>query len=183
MKLTYQQATIGFCTDLTSPNSEIIPVANLLVGEVEGRYVAGVALLVPEHLDPLTKAVLNDTHQLVRQYVDEAFRQRSPAAPLGDVLARVYHSLRNSMHVSAIHEPAETDIAEVGQLGGSVVNLLYRGLMKALADAGLVVVATTPRPMIRPAKPMWASPSSLDLPQSLVWEPPPPNAEMSVATG
>jgi hypothetical protein len=183
MKLTYQQATIGFCTDLTSPNSEVIPVANLLVGEAEGRHVAGVALLIPDHLDPLTKAVLNDTHQLVRQYVDEAFRQRSAAASLGDVLARVYHSLRNSMHVSAIHEPAEAEIAEIGQLGGTVVNLLHRGLMKALADAGLVIVATTPRPMIRPAKPMWASSSRLDLPQSLVWEPPPPSSEMSAAAG
>jgi hypothetical protein len=55
MKLGYQQATIGFCVDLTSPTSEVIPIANLLVGEAEGRQVAGVALLVPEHLDPLTK--------------------------------------------------------------------------------------------------------------------------------
>jgi len=37
MKLGYQQATIGFCVDLTSPHSEIIPVANLLVGKAEGR--------------------------------------------------------------------------------------------------------------------------------------------------
>jgi len=59
MKLGYQQATIGFCVDLTSPSSEIIPIANLLVSEADGRQVAGVALLVPEHLDPLTKAVLN----------------------------------------------------------------------------------------------------------------------------
>jgi len=181
MKLGYQQATIGFCVDLTSPNSEIIPIANLLVGEAEGRQVAGVALLVPEHLDPLTKAVLNDTHQLVRRYVDEAFMRRLPTAPLGDVLARVYHSLRNSMHVSAIGEPAEVDVAEIGQLGGTVVNLLYQGLVKALADAGLVV--TQAPPAIRPAKPVWMRRSTLDLPQSLVWEPPPPTAGMVAATG
>jgi hypothetical protein len=181
MKLGYQQATIGFCVDLTSPDSEVIPIANLLVGEVEGRQVAGVALLVPDHLDSLTKAVLNDTHQLVRRYVDEAFMRRPPAAPLSDVLARVYHSLRNSMHVSAIAEPAEVQVAEIGQLGGTVVNLLYQGLVKALADAKLVVIA--PPPTIRPAKPMWTSPSSLDLPQSLVWEPPPPRAHMAAAAG
>jgi hypothetical protein len=69
------------------------------------------------------------------------------------VLARVYHSLRNSMHVSAIGEPAEIQFVEIGQLGGTVVNLLYQGLMKALADAGLVV-AQTPCSTIRPAKPM-----------------------------
>lgn len=183
MKLTYQQATIGFAIDLTSPDSEIIPVANLLVGDAEGRHVAGVALLIPDQLDPLSKAVLGDTHQLVRRYVDEAFRKRTPAASLGDILARVYHSLRNSMHVSAIHEPAVTEIADVGQLGGTVVNLLHQGLMKALTDAGLVVIATAPRPMIRPAKPVWSNPSSLDLPQSLVWEPPPPSAELSAIAG
>jgi hypothetical protein len=183
MKLGYQQATIGFCVDLTSPNSEVIPIANLLVGEADGRQVAGVALLVPEHLDPLTKAVLNDTHQLVRRYVDEAFMRRPPAAPLSDVLSRVYHSLRNSMHVSAIREPAEVEVAEIGQLGGTVVNLLYQGLMKALADAGVVVVAQAPPPEIHPTKPMWTSPSTLDLPQSLVWEPPPPTASMIAAAG
>jgi hypothetical protein len=181
MKLDYQQATIGFCVDLTSPNSEIIPVANLLVGEADGRQVAGVALLVPEHLDPLTKAVLNDTHQLVRRYVDEAFMRRSPAAPLSDVLARVYHSLRNSMHVSVIGEPAEVEVAEIGQLGGTVVNLLYQELVKALADAG--VVAHARAPVIRPAKLMWMGRSAFDLPQSLVWEPPPPTSGMVAATG
>ena len=182
MKLGYQQATIGFCVDLTSPDSEIIPIANLLVGVADGRQVAGVALLVPEHLDPLTKAVLNDTHQLVRRYVDEAFMRQPPAAPLSDVLARVYHSLRNSMHVSAIGEPAEVEVVEIGQLGGTVVNLLYQGLVRALADAGLVV-AQVPLPAIRPAKPVWMSRSTLDLPQSLVWEPPPPTAGMVAAAG
>jgi hypothetical protein len=182
MKLGYQQATIGFCVDLTSPNSEIIPIANLLVGEAEGRQVAGVALLVPEHLDPLTKVVLNDTHQLVRRYVDEAFMRRPPAAPLSNVLARVYHSLRNSMHVSAIGEPAEVEVAEIGQLGGTVVNLLYQGLLKALADAGQEVAQASP-PAIRPPKPMWMSRSPLDLPQSLVWEPPPPTAGRVAAIG
>lgn len=183
MKLGYQQATISFCVDLTSPDSEEIPIANLLVGEVEGRQVAGVAVLVPGHIDPLTKAVLNDTPQLVRQYVDEAFKQRSPAAPLGDVLARVYHSLRNSMHVSAIGEPAEIDFAEVEQLGAMIFNLLHRGLVKTLTDAGLVNAVQTQRPELRPARPMWSSLSSLDLPQSLVWEPPPPSVGLAAAAG
>ncbi len=66
--------------------------------------------------------------------------RRPPAAPLSDVLARVYHSLRDSMHVSAISEPAEVEVAEIGQLGGTVVNLLYQGLVKAFADAGLARV-------------------------------------------
>lgn len=183
MKLGYQQATIGFCVDLTSPNSDVIPIANLLVGEAEGRQVAGVALLVPDHLDPLTKAVLNDTHQLVRRYIDEAFMRRPPAAPLSDVLARVYHSLRNSMHVSAIAEPAEVEVAELGQLGGTVVNLLYQGLVKALADAGLAVAAQTQPPTIRPTKLTWTSRSNLDLPQSLVWEPPIPSSDIIAAAG
>jgi len=139
-------------------------------------------LLIPEHLDPLTKAVLNDTHQLVRRYVDEAFMRRPPTTPLSDVLARVYHSLRNSMHVSAIGEPAQVEVAEIGQLGGTVVNLLYQGLVKSLSDAGLRVTHAAP-PEIRPAKQTWRSQSTLDLPQSLVWEPPPPAAGTISATG
>lgn len=179
MKLGYQQAAIGFCLDLTAPDSEVIPIANLLIGEADGQQIAGVALLVPEHLDPLTKAVLSDTHQLVRRYVDEAFLQRSPDAPLSDVLMRVYHSLRNSMHVSTITAPAEIDVAEIGQLGGTVVNLLYQSLVAALADAGMAT--RTPPLTIRPAQRPWTSTSSLEIPQSLVWGPPPPNTAQAVA--
>ncbi len=182
MKLGYQQATISFCLDLTSPNSQLIPVANLLVGETDGMQVAGVAVLVP-NLDPLTKAMLNDTPQLVRQYVDEAFQRRSPAAPLSDVLARVYHSLRNSMHVSVISTASEVEVADMAQLGGTVVNIVNHGLAKALADAGLVAVAEPLRPAIRPAKPAWTRTSNLELPQSLVWAPPPPSTELSAAAG
>lgn len=183
MKLGYQQATISFCVDLTAPGSDNIPVANLLVGEFDGRQVAGVSVLVPDHFDPLTKAVLNDTLHLLRQYVDEAFQQRSPAAPLRDVLTRVYHSLRNSMHVSTISELAEVDVPEIGQLGASIYMLLHQGLVRSLADAGLVVVDNRPRQAHRPSKPMWASASSLELPQSLVWEPPLPDSGMAAAAG
>jgi hypothetical protein len=65
--------------------------------------------------------------------------------------------------VSAIADPAEVEVTEFRQLGGTVVNLLSQDLVKALADAGLVVVAQAPPPTIRSAKPMWMSPSSLDL--------------------
>jgi hypothetical protein len=68
--------------------------------------------------------------------------RRLPTAPLWDVLARVYHSLRNSMHVSAIGEPAEVEVAEIGQLGGTVVNLLYQ------------TAGAAPRPTSRRAAPV-----------------------------
>jgi len=54
--------------------------------------------------------------------------------------------------------------------------------VKALADAGLVV-AQAPPPAIGPVKPMWMSRSTLDLPQPLVWEPPPPTAGTVAAAG
>lgn len=180
MKLAFQQATISFCVDLASPSAESIPVANLLVGESEGRLVAGVAVLVPDNLDPLAKAVLGDTHQLVRQYVDEAFERRPPAAPLGEVLARVDRSLRNSMHVSSISEPAEVEIGQSNQLGGTVLNLLHDGLVQALTDAGLVVDAQTP-PVVQPMKPMRSRASSLDMLPSFIWEPPPPAEGLAAA--
>lgn len=181
MKLGYQQATISFCVDLTSPNGVSFPVANLLVGEAEGRQIAGVAVIVPDNVDPLSKAVLGDMHQLIKKYVDEAFQKRAPEAPLGDVLARVYHSLRNTMHVSLIAEPAvlDVDVAAPAQLGGVVINLLHDGLLNSLRAAGFKVEPTqTARPS---AKRPWPDPEVLELPPSLVWAP--PSATFAVAAG
>jgi hypothetical protein len=58
-----------------------------------------------------------------------------------------------------------------------------RSVSPALSDAELVIVAQMPPPTIRPTKPMWASRSSFDLPQSLVWEPPASSASMVAAAG
>ncbi len=180
MKLGYQQATISFCMDLTAPDSPSFPVANLLVGEVDGRQVAGVAVIVPDSLDALSKAVLADTHQLIRKYVDEAFKSRLPKSPLSDVLARVYHSLRNSMHVSVIATPAEVEMEQPNQVGGTIINLLHDGLIKALTEAGFAV---EPAPPVQPpAKQGWPDPASLELPPSFVWAPPSPDVALA-ATG
>ena len=130
MQLNYQRATIGFVVDLTSPDSEVIPVANLLVGDAEGRRVAGVAWHVPDALDPFAKAMLIDVDQLVRPLVDEAFDSCSSAVHLGDVLARVDHALRNNVRVSAIHESSIAEVSSVPQLGGAVLHLLCQGVLQ-----------------------------------------------------
>jgi hypothetical protein len=180
MKLGYQQATISFSMDLTSPNAPSLPVANLLVGESEGRQVAGVAVIVPDQLDPISKAVLNDTHQLIRKYVDEAFQKRDPHAPLGDVLKRVYHSLRNTMHVSMIAEPAHIDVSSADFLGPTVIHLVQQGLIKSLASAGVRVehALATPSPREQPLPAI----HDVDMPSSFLWAPPAPAAALT-ATG
>lgn len=171
MKLGYQQATISFCMDLSSPDGASLPVANLLVGEAEdGRVVAGVALIVPDHLDPISKAVLADMHQLVRKYVDEAFQQRAPRAPLSEVLTRVYHSLRNTMHVSAIAEAVTREIDLTGPLSSAVISLVHDGLRQALTDAGFTLEHTRATPLAR-AAPL-PSITNLDMPESYLWAPP-----------
>ena len=179
MKLNYQQATISFCMDLTSPNARSVPIADLLVGEAEGRQVAGVAVIVPDQLDAISKAVLNDTHQLIRKYVDEAFQKRDPRAPLGDVLKRVYHSLRNTMHVSTISEPAHANIASVDVLGPTVIQLVQQGLIKSLADAGFKVE----RALATPAHSEQPMPTihNVDMPSSFLWAPPGPDVALAAA--
>ena len=179
MKLGYQQATISFCMDLTSPDAPSLPVANLLVGEAEGRLVASVAVIVPDQLDPISKAVLNDTHQLIRKYVDEAFQKRDPAAPLGDVLKRVYHSLRNTMHVSMIEELAHADVASADFLGPTVIHLVQQGLIKSLTNSGFRIehtVAPTRRQQPLPAI------HDIEMPSSFLWAPPGPASALA-ATG
>jgi hypothetical protein len=179
MKLGYQQATISFCMDLTSPDAPSLPVANLLVGEAEGRQVAGVALIIPDQLDPISKAVLADTHQLIRKYVDEAFQQRDPHAPLGDVLKRVYHSLRNTMHVSTISDPADAEVASADLLGPTVVQLVQQGLHRSLADAGFKVdhALATPSRRSQPLPTI----HNVDLPASSFWAPPGPAPTLAAA--
>jgi hypothetical protein len=178
MKLGYQRATINFCMDLTSPNAPSLPVANLLVGEADGRQVAAVAVLVPDQLDPISKAVLNDTHQLIRKYVDEAFEKHDPRAPLGDVLQRVYHSLRNTMHVSAISEPAHVEVASVEALGPMVVQLVHEGMLRSLFDAGFKIERALATP--RPSQPL-PTIHNVDMPSSYLWAPPAPGSALAAA--
>jgi hypothetical protein len=169
MKLTYQQATISFCTDLTSPEGPSIPVASLLIGESEVDRVAGLAWLIPSNLDPLTRAMLNDLDRLVRKYVDEAFKRRSAAMPLSEVLSRVYHSLRNSLHVSTIHDPVDVEVRDPNELSTTVVGLVSDGIRTALANSGIAVV-----PKSRPSE-GWS------VPDSRLWTPPAPSPLASVA--
>lgn len=169
MKLSYQQATISFCRDLTSPDGPSIPVASLLIGEAEAGRVAGLAWFVPPKLDPLTRAMLNDLDRLVRKYVDEAFKHRSATTPLSEVLSRVYHSLRNSLHVSAIHPPVDVDVQDPTALPSTVIGLVTDGIRSALHEVGLDLV---PRPTPQ---------ASWDLPESRLWVPPAPSALISVA--
>jgi hypothetical protein len=180
MKLGYQQATISFCMDLTSPTAPSLPVANLLVGDAEGRLVASVAVIVPDQLDPISKAVLNDTHQLIRKYVDEAFQKRKPQAPLGDVLKRVYHSLRNTMHVSTIAEPAHIEIPSAELLGPMVIQLVQQGLIQSLASAGFKVERALATPSHR-EQPL-PTIHNVDMPSSFLWAPPGPATALAVAS-
>jgi hypothetical protein len=142
MKLDYHQATISFCMDLTSPDAPSQPIATLLVGEFGGRAVACLAAIIPRHLDPISVAVLDDTHQLIRKSVDEAF-ERCDRALLGSVLAHVSGSLRNTVHVSAIAKPAHVDIPSVDRLGPVVVQLVQQALAAARVGHELLEMPST----------------------------------------
>lgn len=168
MKLDYQRATISFCMDLTAPEAPSMPIATLIIGKADGRHVAAVASIVPDHLDPISRAVLAETHSLIRRYVDEAFATHDRSAPLGQVLERVYDSLRNTIHVSSISPPSDVELDDEGSLGSHVIKLAHRELLEALAAAGFLVDNA------QPARGPQSFPTihNADLPSSSFWAPP-----------
>lgn len=167
------------------PDDYLVPeqrevVLHGLIGRralVRGLLAQGVAVIVPDQLDAISKAVLADTHQLIRKYVDEAFQNRDPQAPLGDVLKRVYHALRNTMHVSMIAEPAHVDVASADLLGPTVIHLVQQGLIRSLGSAGFRVEHASATPSSR-SQPLPAV-RDVDMPSSFLWAPPGPSSALT----
>ncbi len=115
MKVTYHEAIISFCFDLTDPKARSIPVACLLVGEsVEGTRFAASAVVLPGSsldLDPLSREILADVPQLLKQHVGAVISDLPADAPLEQILRSLHHILRNSLHVAATRPACEIEVA------------------------------------------------------------------------
>jgi hypothetical protein len=150
VKLTYQIATIRFCSNLTDPAGTSVPIAGVLVGQdAGGDRIAAVASLPLDQFDAITRAVLRETPQLVKKYVDEAFAD--PTRSLKDVLEAVYDSLRNSLHVSDIGREAELEVSD-DQLLNEVVGVLLSHINEAGAPTPVVKSPSLPASASRVAE-------------------------------
>lgn len=111
MRVRYQYATIGWCSDLTDPNATSLPVAILFVGSAGDQNFAAVigTNVVGVDLDPISKRVLADATDVVRRHVDNVFAVGTPESP-EELLFSLRASLRSTLHVAEISDAREVDV-------------------------------------------------------------------------
>ncbi|MBK8998024.1 MAG: hypothetical protein IPM35_20055 [Myxococcales bacterium] len=114
MKLTYSQATVGFCRDLTDPSCQPIPLAVVVIGKSESGGFAGVGyrLTVELDLDPISRAVLEDVPALLKAYLDRTLDSIRPDTDLTARLHGLHSSLRNSLSVLTVSAERELEVPE-----------------------------------------------------------------------
>jgi hypothetical protein len=172
MKLTYQQAIVSLCLDLTNPEAVSSPVAVLLVART-GR--ARIAAFASRHLkdsdyDPITREVLADVPHLLERHLNAAFSQ---GEDLDAVLRKLHGALRNSLHVSEIL-PAMTVSREVRRpedFFPDVVKVVGKTI--ARLEGVPVRARTGSRHSVRGSAPVAALPFAKGSTMS-VWNPPQP---------
>jgi hypothetical protein len=113
MKLQCRYAVVSYCADLTSPKATTLPVAAVMLCEGEqGVRVAGaVAANEFPDVDPITRAFLGNIHQVLKEYVDQAFAKH-PEGSSEELLHSLHDSLRNSLHVSKLAQTDDLTIDE-----------------------------------------------------------------------
>lgn len=136
MRLRYRYSVVSFCPDLTKGEATSIPLAVLLVGKSD---TAGVAVIAasqtpPTGLDPISRAVIKDLVEVIKEHVDTSF---DPDAIEGDVdPADVIHSfeqsLRNSIHVSFVSDERSLDAEDTAE---DIVPHAIKEAMQALKGA------------------------------------------------
>lgn len=168
MKLGYQRALVSYCPDLTSPGAKSVPIAIMLVGEVAGERLAGIAYFLPNslrmELDPISREILEDVPTILRRHVDEAASAAADRrAPLDTILRKLHHDLRNSLHVSEIGRVQEREINDENT--GAVYSAIVIALTEALDELGVPTSARPPLPVPPRRKPdmsMWRVRGSLN---------------------
>lgn len=170
MKVTYTNAVIGFCWDLTDAEAKSLPVAVLVVGTAENMAFAAVSSIAPsspEDVDPISFDVLSDVPGLLKDHVAAALRTLDAGVPVEKLLTTLHARLRNSLHVASIGEPesAEVDVSampaetlpeHIAQMLLDRAKAVHHGL---LHDAGVTPLVPQ-RPLARtmPAMSVWPLP-------------------------
>lgn len=97
-----------------------------------------------------------------------------------EVLGRVYHSLRNTLHVSTISGASEVAVDALARLSSTVIDVLQQGLLAALRAALVTLVPhAPPAHLVAPLPP--TEEVLPEIPQSFIWAPPSRAATMAVA--
>lgn len=141
MKLTYSQATIGFCPDLTDPSAPPIPLAALVLARSEAGCIAGVGyrLCLDLDLDPIAGAVLEDVPAVLKEHMEETLDALPLDTSLKDTLHQLHTRLRNSLSVLEVADEREIEASDEPAEASS------RLLMEAMRNVGLTQRAITQR--------------------------------------
>lgn len=171
MKLTYKQAVVSLCLDLTNSEASSTPVAVLLVART-GR--ARIAAFASRHFkdvehDPITREILADVPHLLERHLNSAFAR---GADLGSVLQQLHEALRNSLHVSEILPayPIERDVRRAEDFFPDLVKVVGKTIARLEGVPVRVRSGSRPAARRRPAPVAlpFAGGSTVS-----VWNPPP----------
>lgn len=129
--VTYRQAVISFCAELTSPVGTSMPVGVLLVAKTQDAYYAATSVWEQHEgtHDPVTQAFLGDLPDLLQRHARKAFASVEPNPSLEGILNSLHDSLRASLHVAKITDQVAETI-RVKDMHGVLINRAMETLIR-----------------------------------------------------
>jgi hypothetical protein len=113
MKVRYHIATISFCTNLTTAESDSIPVGILMVGTSDQHAMALLAVRedhgLLDSLPPLIRSIVKDFPQMLQAQLEEILASADNGS-IDNVMRVFEESLRNSFFVSDLRWNQEFDV-------------------------------------------------------------------------
>jgi hypothetical protein len=138
MQLTYREAIIALCPDLTDPTQASIPIAALLLADAGGELIGAAAGVLPAILDvdPISRAILDDVPQLIKRHVRDVAVSLGSKVSVDEILVRLHDALRNSLHVSEILPTRTMEVsAERKELASTLTRVVLGTYATALSNA------------------------------------------------
>lgn len=145
MELNYRYAIVSFCSDLIDPNASSLPVALLMIATSGEDMMAAATGWYPQDSgDPISSALLKDMPRFLKAHVDELVNE-TPDVDSESILCALQHSLRNSVHVSAV-SPSMTEHVDAEapeNLTATVTQKAVALFFKEMRNAGLYLQPKT----------------------------------------
>ena len=165
MELNYRYAVVSFCPDLTAQVSPSLPVALLMIALSGEEMIAAATGWYPQdNEDPISSALLKDMPRFLKAHVNEVCSGQKEIDSEA-LFCALQHSLRNSVHVSAVstsmveHIEAETPEGLASTVTSKAIALFYKEMRAAgLYLVNPMTVAKTIPPL--PPLTMWQLPRS-----------------------
>ena len=133
VEVTFKQAVVSFCSDLTDPNGECTPIGVLLLARTdENEYYAAAAgaRAGVDSTDPVTTEFLSDFPEMLRRHLESAMESAGGSPSIDAILNRLHDSLRTSLSVTEITESHKTAI-EPARLHEHLVREVILTLVRA----------------------------------------------------